>query len=458
MRLFTLLKCSFCGKPKYEMNLTASQQDENIKICPECLKNLYKKNEEYEKLFEELPDDIDLTLREADDEELLELADCDGYEVEAPPPVKLQDIKPKQIADFLNQHVIGQTQAKRTLAVAVYNHMKRISYAKSDEQDKIDIQKSNIIMVGPSGSGKTYLVQNLAQLLGVPFAIADATSLTESGYVGADVETVLQKLIAAADGDVRRAEHGIVFIDEIDKKAGRQEENTSITRDVSGEGVQQALLKLMEGSVVDVQMDSQRRHPYSETEKIDTSNILFIVGGAFPGIERFIEKRMQTTRKSMGISLSQEASSKAKESKTYNELIENITHDDLRKFGMIPEFLGRVPVICPLKQLEVKELSEILTEPKNAIIKQYQALMAMDGIVLDFEEAAVKAIAELAIKNNTGARGLRTMLDKLLQNVMFDLPELVQEEQQYRVVITEDCIKKGANPQICEIKNLVKAS
>lgn len=451
-----LEKCSFCGKVKSETELTVSKHDTKVKICPQCLEKLF--NEKHRSLLFDETLDIDELF---DDIEELpeEYCECNNKDEENESKVvEFKDIKPKQIADFLDQHVIGQDMAKRTLAVAVYNHMKRIKYRKSEVKDKVDIQKSNIIMVGPSGSGKTYLLQNLAKLLGVPFAIADATSLTESGYVGADVETVLQKLINAADGNTELAELGIVFIDEIDKKAGHFQENTSITRDVSGEGVQQGLLKLLEGSVVDVQMEGQRRHPYSDTVQIDTSNILFIVGGAFPGIERLIEKRMQTAKTTMGISLVQGDKLDAKEHKSYNELIGNVTHDDLRRFGMIPEFLGRVPVICPLKQLDANELSDILTKPKNAIVKQYQALMAMDGIRLEFEDTAIKAIAQMAIKNNTGARGLRTMMDKLLQDVMFNIPNAVTEGHEFKVTISEDCIRNGAAPRISEIPKLVLVS
>lgn len=452
-----LEKCSFCGKLKSETELTVSKHDANVKICPKCLEKLF--NEKHRTLLFEETLDLDELFDDIEDiDEITDDYDEESSKAEEniAKPIEFKDIKPKQIADFLDQHVIGQDIAKRTLAVAVYNHMKRIKYRNSEVKDKVDIQKSNIIMVGPSGSGKTYLLQNLAKLLGVPFAIADATSLTESGYVGADVETVLQKLINAADGNIELAELGIVFIDEIDKKAGHFQENTSITRDVSGEGVQQGLLKLLEGSVVDVQMEGQRRHPYSDTVQIDTSNILFIVGGAFPGIERLIEKRMHTAKTTMGISLVQEDKPGVKEHKSYNELIEHVTHDDLRRFGMIPEFLGRVPVICPLKQLDADELSDILIKPKNAIVKQYQALMAMDGIQLEFEDAAIKAVAQMAIKNNTGARGLRTMMDKLLQDVMFNMPNVVTEDQQFKVTITEDCISNGATPRISEIPKLVK--
>lgn len=403
------------------------------------------KDVEERDLFAEEPDNLDDLIKDIFAEELA--ATRQTTKRKKANTLKLKNYSPKEIVAYLDDNVIGQDSAKRTLAVAVYNHMKRIQYYEKHKNDGIDIQKTNVLMVGPSGSGKTYLLQNLAKLFDVPFAIADATSLTESGYVGADVETVLQKLYNAADGDLNRVEKGIVFIDEIDKKAGKNSENSSITRDVSGEGVQQALLKLIEGSVVEVQLTGARRHPYGDTVEIDTSNILFIVGGAFPGIEKIIEKRLKTSKNTMGISLTNDSKA-SKSSNSYNKIIEQVTHEDLRQFGMIPEFLGRMPVICPLKELNEDELCKIITEPRSSILKQYQTLLAEDNIKLNVEKEALQTIANMAIKNNTGARGLRSILEKYLRDVMFELPGSLQGRYEYRVNVTKDCILNNAKPEI----------
>ena len=324
-------------------------------------------------------------------------------------------LKPYEIKEFLDEYVVGQYSAKRTLAIAIYNHMKRL--ALLEQGTDVEIEKSNVLMLGPSGCGKTHMIKTLAKLLNVPYAIVDSTTLTESGYVGSDVEIILQKLYYAAGGDVEEAERGIVFIDEIDKKASKQQENTSITRDVSGEGVQQALLKLLEGNVVDVQLTGQRRHPYGETVAIDTGKILFIAGGAFLGIEKIIATRLKlNNRRTIGIETGNGYSA---EKMSYNELIEKADFRDLLKFGMIPEFLGRFPILCPMNELSEAELCKILTEPKNALMKQYSNLLAFDGITLTFDDEALRLIAKNAISNGTGARGLRSEIEKILENDMF---------------------------------------
>lgn len=336
--------------------------------------------------------------------------------------VKIKKYTPRQIFDHLSQYVVGQEKAKEILSVAFYNHLKRLEM-ETNHKSQVEVEKSNILMVGPSGSGKTHLVKQLARLFELPYAIADATSLTESGYVGNDVESVLQALYNNAGGDLHLAERGIVFIDEIDKKACKQAESTSITRDVSGEGVQQALLKLIEGSKVEVQLTGARRHPYGDSIEMDTSRILFIVGGAFPGIEKLIKERLKyRKRNQVGLNLASSNSTSAEEV-PYNEVINQITHEDLRSFGLIPEFLGRMPVLCPLKELHEEELVRILTEPKNALVKQYQELFLQDKLKLEFDQEALELIAHIAIKNKTGARGLRSIMEKVLLQAMFELPD-----------------------------------
>lgn len=431
------MKCYFCDEVKPMNQLTRAKKNSKICICSECLNNLSANIEcdtidtFLEELSCNLENDMDIFFRNHDEEG----NDKDSNAKE------LMNMKPKEIAEYLDCHVVGQDEAKRILAVAFYNHQKRLEYYKNHPDSSLEIQKSNVLMVGPSGSGKTYLIQNLAKLFDVPFAIADATCLTESGYVGSDVETILQKLYENADGNIKKAEKGIVFIDEIDKKAGKNQENNSITRDVSGEGVQQALLKLLEGSQVDVPLTGTRKHPYADTVTIDTSNILFIVGGAFPGIEKIIDKRMNSQTKSVGISLTDTTQNTTVEKMDYNELIGYLTHDDLKKFGLIPEFLGRLPVLCPLKQLSEDELCNIMTAPKNSIIKQYQALLAEDNIELVVEEPALKYIANLAVRNHTGARGLRAILEEVLRDVMFELPGDSFDEKRNKVVLSEAYVK-----------------
>ena len=410
------VKCSFCGKTQESVRKIIAGP--GVYICNECigLCNEIIESEYY-----------------AEEDDTYTLAGLDKIP------------SPREIKETLDQYVIGQEEAKKTLSVAVYNHYKRIAN-EEDNEDDVEIQKSNVLLLGPTGSGKTLLASTLAKILNVPFAIADATTLTEAGYVGEDVENILLKLIQAADGDIEKAEKGIIYIDEIDKIT-RKSENPSITRDVSGEGVQQALLKIVEGTIASVPPQGGRKHPQQELLQIDTSNILFICGGAFEGLENIIKDRIG--KKSMGFG----ADIQSKKDVDKYKVFEQILPQDLLKFGMIPEFIGRLPVIATLRELDKEALIKITTEPKNALVKQYKKLLKMDDVELEFEKEALDAIVDKAIERKTGARGLRSIIEEIMRDIMFDIPS---NEKIERCIITRGTVVDNAGPRIVENPNKIK--
>ena len=402
------VRCSFCGKTQNSVERIIAGP--GVYICDECIKvcNNILEDDNYEN------NEVAYTLNDED-----------------------RLLSPLEIKEILNSYVIGQEEAKKTLAVAVYNHYKRINN-QSEKKDDVEIQKSNVLLLGPTGCGKTLLAQTLAKILNVPFAIADATTLTEAGYVGEDVENILLKLIQAADYDIEKAERGIIYIDEIDK-ISRKSENPSITRDVSGEGVQQALLKIVEGTVASVPPQGGRKHPHQEFLQINTENILFICGGAFEGLEKIVKDR--TGKKSIGFGAQIESN---KDMNKY-EIFEKLLPQDLLKFGLIPEFVGRLPIIATLKELDKEALIDIVTKPKNALVKQYKKLMELDNVELEFEREALELIVDKAIERKTGARGLRSIIEDIMRDIMFEIPSNPKIE---KCIVTKETVETGASPKV----------
>jgi len=415
------LKCSFCGKSQDQVKKLIAGP--GVYICDEC---------------------VDLC-NEILDEELFEGGPAQtAPQTESPEPQIMEIPKPHAIKSHLDEHIVGQNQAKKILSVAVYNHYKRITH-NAEQSEKVEIQKANILLIGPTGCGKTLLAQTLAKFLDVPFAVADATTLTEAGYVGEDVENILLRLYQAADYDIKRAERGIIYIDEIDK-ISRKSENTSITRDVSGEGVQQALLKMIEGTVANVPPQGGRKHPHQEFIQINTGNILFICGGAFVGLDKIVEARVSSNR-SIGFGVDRPLTSWEREQKISKILMET-SPDDLIKFGLIPEFVGRIPVIAVLEALDAEALVRILVEPKNALIKQYKQLLELDNVSLSFDDEAISAIAEEALKRKTGARALRSIVEEIMLDIMYEVPS----RDDIKVCeITKDLVEKRSTAELLEM-------